>query len=179
MSTAFLRMPARLSASIRSGPGALARASSSAASASASRSILGRGGLDRSGHGYDASADTRSGLQGAKPARLPADVGARACRPPNPPHSRPADRPLDPGFGMGALWALVVSMLESFRSRRRRNRYHPRLAVGAARTVDWQQLWIRSCPRHIQKIASTETRSIRYLTKRHQNPVPRVAVFQL
>jgi hypothetical protein len=63
----------------------------------------------------------------------------------------------DPGFGMGAFWALVVSMLESFRSRRHGNRNHPRLAFRAARTVNRQQLWIWSRPRHGAKISRPET----------------------
>ena len=156
MSTAFLRMRARLIASVCSGPGALARASSSAASASASRSILGRGfliGLDtdmtlRLIPGVAFRERSRRGFRRTWGLGL-------VVRPTRRIRAQRIGH-LDPGFGMGALWPLVVSMLESFRSRRHRNRYHPRLAVGAARTVDWQQLWIRSCPQHIQKIASTE-----------------------
>jgi len=44
-------------------------------------------------------------------------------------------------------------MLETFGAGRDGGRYHPRLAIGAARTVDRQELGIGSChPRHGEKI---------------------------
>jgi hypothetical protein len=49
---------------------------------------------------------------------------------------------LNSGFGVGASRAFVAAMLEPLRLARNGDRHHPRLAVGAARTVDWQQLWI-------------------------------------
>lgn len=45
---------------------------------------------------------------------------------------------LNPGFGVGAFRALVGSMFETLRYGRDGSRHHPHLAVGAARTVDWQ-----------------------------------------
>jgi hypothetical protein len=65
---------------------------------------------------------------------------------------------LDPGFDVRAFWALVASMLEAFRSHQHGNRYHPRLAIWAARTVDWQQLWIWTCPQHGRKNSAARKR---------------------
>ena len=61
---------------------------------------------------------------------------------------------LDPGFGVSTAWALIEAVLETFRSSSDGSGYHPRVAVGAARTVDRQQLWIGfSCPCHRPKVA--------------------------
>jgi hypothetical protein len=49
---------------------------------------------------------------------------------------------LDPGFGVSTFRAFVGTVLETIGSWQDAGRYHPRLAVGAARPVDRQQLWI-------------------------------------
>jgi len=43
-----------------------------------------------------------------------------------------------PGFGVGAFRAFVAAMLETLGPGRDDSRYHPHLAVRAARTVDRQ-----------------------------------------
>src|SRR6266567_2529552 len=124
MSTAFRRMPARFIASV-------------------SRSILGRGSLI--GLGMDlmlrlilGTAFGTGNRRGLLRTRRPVLVAG----PPHRTRIQGIDR-LDPGFGMVTFLALVMSVRESFRSRRHGNRNHPRLAIRAARTVDRQQLWIR------------------------------------
>src|SRR5438552_16699304 len=59
----------------------------------------------------------------------------------------------NPGFEVTAARTLECPMLETFGAGRDGGRYHPRLAIGAARTVDRQELGIGSChPRHGEKI---------------------------
>src|SRR5712672_74422 len=64
---------------------------------------LGAGIFDRSGHGSDASIGIRSCFREAKPARLPAEEGARARRRPNPPPASPGDRPPRLWFRRGRI----------------------------------------------------------------------------
>jgi hypothetical protein len=55
----------------------------------------------------------------------------------------------DPGFGMAAPRTFECAMLKTLGAGGDVGRYHPHLAVWAARTVDRQKLWIGSRhPRH-------------------------------
>jgi hypothetical protein len=126
MSTALRKMPARFIASVRSGPGGSARATSSAAKASTSRSNRGFGSLI--GRAMIAALRGRCWI-----VRLPRFAVGRAAG-----VRFEGVAGLHPGFGVGAFRAFVAAMLETLRSRCDANRYHPHMTVRAARTVDWQ-----------------------------------------
>jgi hypothetical protein len=148
ISAAFLKIPARFIASVRSGPGGNARANSRAVSASASRSSFGCGFLILRAMGVLRLIVIRSGDRSGCGAALDATPRRLADSPAG--GQRLAGiAGADPSFSVAALRTFELAMLETFRAGRHRSRYHPHLAVGAARTVGWQQLGIGfRHPRH-------------------------------